>query len=270
MSTPSLARMARIRLSWGKERAEAAAAASVVRAYRVAAARKPVRDGVTVISVNYHSLPHLRALLDGLERYTTDPIDVLVLDNGSKDGSRDFLRSHPEVRSILLPVNLGHAAALDLGVLAADTSIVVTFDIDAFPISKEWLSALTEPLEKGARVAGAHFHRSYIHPCFLALRRSDFVGHRLSFAALGHWPKGDVPASGVYMDVGEAVSHMLAVIYGTNAVHKIPVTSTRGPGPIGTVFGDIAYHNFASTHGQGEHKKWAAEAWDNAVRQYLS
>ena len=74
----------------------------------------------------------------------------------------------------------------------------------------------------------------------------------------------------VYMDVGEALSHMLSVIYGSGAIHRIPVTSTRGPGPIGTVFGDVAYHNFASTHGQGEHKRWAAEAWAGAVEQYLS
>jgi glycosyltransferase involved in cell wall biosynthesis len=270
MSAPTWPRSARVRLSWWKEHAKGSAAGGVARAYRMAAAKKPVRDGVTVVSVNFHSLPQLRALLAGLDRYTKDDVDVLIVDNGSKDGSREFLRSNPEVRSILLPVNLGHAAALDLGVLAADTSTIVTFDIDAFPISPEWLTAVTEPLAYGAKVAGAHFHRAYIHPCFLALRRSDFVDHRLSFAPLGHWPKGDVPAAGVYMDVGEAVSHMLSVIYGTRAVHKIPVTSTRGPGPIGTVFGDVVYHNFASTHGRGEHKRWAAEVWDSAVGQYLS
>ena len=270
MSDPGPARRLRVRLSWAKERLEGAAAARVVQAYRRANARKPVRDGVTVVSVNYHSLPKLQTLLAALQRYTAEPVDVVIVDNGSRDGSREFLKSQPGIRSILLPANLGHAAGLDLGFLAASTSLVVALDIDAFPISADWLAALTDPLRSGARIAGAYFHRAYIHPCFLGLHRADFVDHRLSFAPLGHWPTGPVAPNGVYMDAGEAVSHMLSVIYGSGALHRNPATSTRGPGPIGTVFGGVVYHNFVSTHGPGEQRRWAAEAWADAVGQYLA
>jgi glycosyltransferase involved in cell wall biosynthesis len=234
------------------------------------ATKKRIRDGVTVVSVNYHSLPQLQALLSALGRYTSEPIDIVIVDNGSKDGSREFLRSLSNVRSLLLPVNMGHGPALDLGVLSAATSIVVAFDIDAFPISAAWLPAVTEPLEKGAVLAGAHWNRAYIHPCFLALRRSDFVDYRLSFAPVGRCPSAEVPATGVYLDAGEAVSHVLSLAYGTKALHKIPVTSIRGPHAIGTVFGDIVYHNFYSTHARGELGEAAAAAWDAAVHQYLS
>lgn len=259
----------RLRMGWWNLRLHRFAFGRAVWAYRAVAKRKPVRDGVTVITANYNSLPQVRVLLAALERYTTEPIDVIVVDNASKDGSREFLRAQPNIRSLLLPLNIGHGFALDLAALTASTSTVVAFDIDAFPISPGWLPAVAEPLAQGAVIAGAHLHRAYIHPCFLALRRSDFLEYRLSFVPVGRCPSPEVPASGLYLDAGEAVSHTLSLAYGSNAIHKIPPTSTRGPGPIGTVFGDVVYHNFYSTHGRGELGKAGAEAWESAVRRYV-
>lgn len=259
----------RLRVGWWNLRLHRLAFRRIVRAYRAVARQKPVRYGVTVVTVNYNSLPQLRVLVTALKRYTTEPVDVIVVDNASKDGSREFLRTQPNVRPILLPLNIGHGFALDLAVLAASTSTVVAFDIDAFPISPRWLQSVVDPLEHGAVVAGAHLHRAYIHPCFLALRRSDFLDYGLSFVPVGRCPSPEVPASGLYLDAGEAVSHVLSLAYGTKAIHKIPPTSTIGPGAIGTVFGDVVYHNFYSTHGQGEMGKASAEAWNAAVRKYV-
>lgn len=259
----------RLRVGWWNLRVHRLAFGKIVSAYRVLAKHKPVRDGVTVVSVNFNSLPQLRALLTALKRYTSEPIDLIVVDNASKDGSREFLRTQRSVRPILLPLNIGHGFALDLAVLSASTSTVVAFDIDAFPISPEWLPAVREPLEQGAVIAGAHLHRAYIHPCFLALRRSDFLHYRLSFAPVGRCPSPEVPASGLYLDAGEALSHVLCLAYGSASIHKIPPTFTRGPGTIGTVFGDVVYHNFYSTHGRGEMGQAGAEAWEAAVRRYI-
>jgi len=259
----------RLRVGWWNLRLRRYAFGGMVRVYRAVAGRKPVRDGVTVVTVNYNSLPQLRVLLAALERYTAEPVDVIVVDNASKDGSREFLRSRSDVRSLLLPINIGHGFGLDIAVLTASTSTVVTFDIDAFPVSPGWLPAVTEPLTQGAVIAGAHLHRAYIHPCFLALRRSDFLHYRLSFVPVGRCPSREVPATGLYLDAGEAVSHILSLAYGTRAIHKIPPTSTHGPGVIGTVFGDIVYHNFYSTHAQGEMGKAGAEAWRQAVAKYV-
>jgi glycosyltransferase involved in cell wall biosynthesis len=260
----------RLQLGWWNLRAHRLAYRRMVSAYRAAARRRPVRDGVTVVTVNYNSLDKVKVLLGALERYTDDPIDVIVIDNASQDGSPEFLRGQPNIRPILLPVNIGHGFALDLGVLAASTSTVVTFDIDAFPVSKAWLPAVLEPLRDGAVIAGAHLHRGYIHPCFLALRRSDFLDYRLSFVPVGRCPSPEVPASGLYLDAGEAVSQVLSLAYGSKALHKIPPTSTIGPGVIGTIFGDVVYHNFYSTHGRGEFGKAGVDAWNQAIRTYVS
>jgi len=260
----------RLNVGWWNLRAHRLVYGRIVSTYRAVARRKPVRDGVTVVTVNYNSLDKVQVLLDALARYTEEPIDIIVMDNASKDGSQEFLRAQPGIRPILLPLNIGHGFALDLGVLAASTSTVVTFDIDAFPVSAGWLAAVVDPLSDGACIAGAHVHRAYVHPCFSALRRSDFIEYRLSFAPVGRCPSPEVPASGLYLDAGEAVSHVLSLAYGSNALHKIAPTSTIGPGVIGTIFGDVVYHNFYSTHGRGKFGRAGAEAWEQAVRTYVS
>jgi len=259
----------RLKVGWWNLKGHRLVFRQGIRLFRAVARRRPVRDGFTVVTVNYNSLPQLEVLLAALERFTSEPIDIIVVDNASRDGSREFLRTQRNVRPLLLPVNIGHGFGLDLAILAASTSTVITFDIDAFPVSPHWLKAVLGPLEDGAVIAGAHIHRAYVHPCFAALRRSDVVDHRLSFVPVGRCPNPEVPGSGLYLDAGEAVSHTLSLAYGSKAIHKIPPTSTIGPGVIGTVFGGVVYHNFYSTQGRGDLGRAGAEAWKAAVARYL-
>ncbi len=46
-----------------------------------------IQPRVTVIVVNYNSGPYLARCLDSLGRHTFDNLEVVVVDNGSTDGS---------------------------------------------------------------------------------------------------------------------------------------------------------------------------------------
>jgi hypothetical protein len=119
-------------------------------------------------------------------------------------------------------------------------------------------------------VAGAHHQRAFVHPCFLAIRRQTFLRNRLSFIPIGRpSPFGVDSPIGLFMDVGEALSHILSARFGSASIHKIPPTSVRGPGTLGTIYGDVVYHNFFSTHGKDEVSRRAAEAWAEAVERYV-
>jgi glycosyltransferase involved in cell wall biosynthesis len=226
---------------------------------------RKLTPGVTVVTANYNSLPFLEVLVGAVRRFAPGA-ELLVVDNASTDGSLEWI-ARERIRTLRLRQNIGHGPALDLGFLSVRTEFAVALDVDAFPISEDWLPTLMRMLDGGAEIAGAAqepsatmFGREHIHPCCLAIRTRDFARKRHSFRAkAGHW------------DVGEGISLRAASIAG------LPPTSIRGPGAVGTVFGDVVYHNYYSvrfsittsdqidwvTRGQPE------AAWSEAVERYL-
>lgn len=242
-------------------------------ALRARAARRldRLRPGATVITVNWNSWEHLAVLLDLVAARSAPHTEILVVDNHSVDGSRERLRSRPDLRRLLLPANLGHDLALDLGVLSCETEYAVTLDVDAFPLHDGWLEELLEPLESGACVSGARLNRDYVHPCCWAMRTERFVRGGHSFRSEYLPREGSRDASG---EVGERISLREAP-----HLHFFDVTSQRGPGDIGSVFGDLVYHNFYATRFDATRETTldghireedAARAWEEALERYAA
>jgi glycosyltransferase involved in cell wall biosynthesis len=242
----------------------------LARAYareRVSALRP---GAVTVVTVNWNCWTHLGVLIDVVRRQSPPETEIMVVDNGSRDKSREGLAGHPEVSAVLLPANVGHELALDLGVLLCDTEYVVTLDVDAFPLHARWLDELLAPLNSGAQVSGARLNREYVHPCCWAMRTARFVTQGHSFRSHYRPREHGRDASG---DVGEELSAREAP-----HLHFFEVTSRRGPNDVGTVFGDLVYHNFYATRFRATTSrlldgtvaaKDAEHAWDEALRRYL-
>jgi glycosyltransferase involved in cell wall biosynthesis len=219
---------------------------------------------VTVVTVNWNSVDYLRVLVAAVRRFSPPEVRILVVDNGSRDASRGFLADRAELSAIYLPFNLGHAAALDIGFLCARTEFVVALDIDAFPLRDDWLERLIGPLRQGYTISGARLNREYVHPCCLAMRLARFVERRHSFKA--HYVNG----AG---DVGELMAWRDG-----GPLNFIDPTSQRGPGDVGTVFGDLVYHNFYATRfarastpvlDQVVGRDHPAVAWHEALAKYL-
>jgi hypothetical protein len=164
---------------------------------------------------------------------------------------------------------MGHDFALDFGVLLCRTEFVVTLDVDAFPLHDRWLEELLGALRTGAEVAGARLNREYVHPCCWAMRTQRFVDQGHSFRSNYRPRSGERDAFG---DVGEGISLREAP-----DVRFFDVTSRRGPGDVGTVFGDIVYHNFYATRFSGNERGTLdgvvavddpARAWEEALQLY--
>jgi len=99
----------------------------------------------TVIVLNCNGAHFLPDCLDSLEGNLPDGCSVMVVDNGSTDGSLDLLESsYPWVRVLATGANLGFTGGNNAGVKASDSDIVALLNNDT-RVAPDWLSNLLKP-----------------------------------------------------------------------------------------------------------------------------
>ena len=112
---------------------------------------------VSIIIPNWNGIHHLAGCLNALRAQTYSHTEVILVDNGSTDGSVAFVTEHyPEVRLLALEHNLGLTGGNNLGFEAARGEILISLnnDTEAHPHFVEALaSALTEHPEAGMAAA---------------------------------------------------------------------------------------------------------------------
>lgn len=141
---------------------------------------KHYRSGsISVVVVNWNRRDLLFACLQSLSRQDVqDPFDLILVDNGSHDGSVEMVREQfseiPAFRLklILNPENRGFCAANNQGFAASDSGLIALLNNDA-EADPGWLSSLACVFEKRPEVGmAASKILVYEDP-----RRIDKVGH---------------------------------------------------------------------------------------------
>lgn len=84
---------------------------------------------VTVVIPNYNGLKFMEPCMAALEKQTCKDFEILVVDNGSSDGSVDWLRSH-QYPTIFLEENTGFSGAVNVGIKASKTPFVLLLNND--------------------------------------------------------------------------------------------------------------------------------------------
>ena len=106
----------------------------------------------TVIIPNWNGQHLLAPCLLALAAQTNQDREVVLVDNGSQDGSVEWVRSRfPTVRLLAQERNLGFAAAINQGILASNSRYVVTLNNDTEP-EPNWLAALVSAAENDPTV----------------------------------------------------------------------------------------------------------------------
>jgi GT2 family glycosyltransferase len=101
---------------------------------------------VTVVIPCWNGRRWLPGLLGSLRTQTLAPIQTVVVDNGSSDGSVAFLKAeHPEVQIQALPRNTGFAHAVNRGIELARGELVALLNTDVV-LSPEWLQRMAATL----------------------------------------------------------------------------------------------------------------------------
>jgi glycosyltransferase involved in cell wall biosynthesis len=96
---------------------------------------KPPR--LSVIVANFNQERYLAECLDSILNQTDKDLEIVVYDDGSKDGSLDILRNYQQSRPVIIrviqdPVNRGAAYARHRAILASRGEYLTTLDSDDF------------------------------------------------------------------------------------------------------------------------------------------
>jgi hypothetical protein len=105
-------------------------AALAPRARGVAYPDVPDRPLVSIIIANYNFAQFLRQAIESALAQTYRPIEVIVVDDGSTDHSRELLASYDGRISTILKENGGHTSALNVGLAKSCGELIAWLDSD--------------------------------------------------------------------------------------------------------------------------------------------
>lgn len=173
---------------------------------------------VSFVTVAADGYLFVRLLIERLRALVGDrDYEIIVVDRGSRDGTRAWLRRQPDVRMLTRRVRPwarghGHGEAAEAGARVARHSRIVLLDSDTHPITDDWLRNSVDRLDAHHRLAGAVFrdshvgnpHGWYIHPHFMAFHKAD-----LGTLVVLRKPRGETTDTGE-----EATLRMLAAGHG--------------------------------------------------------
>ena len=116
---------------------------------------------VTVIIPNYNGLKFMEPCMAALKGQTSQEFDVLVVDNGSTDGSAEWLKAH-QIPGIFLkekitPVKI---ASTILCLVGAYIAMQPSFDSNPFPL----LAALLAAVVSGMAYTMLSYCKNFTHP----------------------------------------------------------------------------------------------------------
>ncbi len=101
---------------------------------------------VSVVIPNWNGYRWLPDCLRSLRGQTLAPLEVIVVDNGSSDGSLAYLRDeHPDVRLLELGRNTGFAVAANRGLEAARAEFVALLNTDVV-LDPDWLERVVRAI----------------------------------------------------------------------------------------------------------------------------
>jgi len=98
----------------------------------------------TFVVVNYNGEKFIARCLESMSRQSYRNFEVVVVDNGSNDGSLKIVNNFAdklEMEVIRNPENLGFAKAANQGIRRADSEIIALVNNDAF-LDEKWLEEI--------------------------------------------------------------------------------------------------------------------------------
>ncbi|NPV79239.1 MAG: glycosyltransferase [Firmicutes bacterium] len=123
---------------------------------------RPSRNGAnldpgltSIIILCHNQLEYTAQCVDTILRHTPESFELIFIDNGSTDGTLDYLNSlaanHDNINIIANEKNLGFAAAVNQGIKAARGDYILLLNNDVL-VTPGWLKRMLECMNRDERV----------------------------------------------------------------------------------------------------------------------
>ncbi len=109
---------------------------------------------VAVLILNFNGIDWLKTCVPSVIQSTYPNSIVYVIDNGSTDGSENFVKTtFPSVRMLTFQTNLGFAEAYNHAVAEVEAEYVLFLNNDTSILTRNWIELLVERLKMNPDVA---------------------------------------------------------------------------------------------------------------------
>lgn len=109
----------------------------------------------TIVIPNYNGMSYIEACLKSVYAQTVKDYDVLIVDNGSRDGSLEWIKeNYPQANLIEFDENQGFCKAVNEGIKAATTQYVVLLNNDTV-VECDFLMELERVMEQDKKAFSA-------------------------------------------------------------------------------------------------------------------
>lgn len=141
---------------------------------------------VTVLLTCYNHRTYIEAAVNGVRAQTFRDFEILAIDDGSQDGTREWLAEQPDIRTIFNAENLGTYETLNVGLRNTDSEFVAVLNDDDLWLPPK-LARQVELMDRYPRVGLVH-----TGGWFLNGKDEVIEGNPLGFA----WPTFPVDERG--------------------------------------------------------------------------
>ena len=108
---------------------------------------------VTVVIPNYNGLKFMEPCFKALEAQSDKNFELLVVDNGSTDGSVEWLKEK-NIPSVFLGENTGFSGAVNVGIRQAKTPYVILLNNDTEP-EPDYVKELVRAMDRSPKIFSA-------------------------------------------------------------------------------------------------------------------
>lgn len=109
-----------------------------------------MRKKVTIIIPNYNGLKFMEPCFKALRAQSDQNFELLVVDNGSTDGSVKWLEDH-QIPSIFLEENTGFTGAVNIGIRESVTPYVILLNNDTEP-QPDYVKEMVKAIERSPKI----------------------------------------------------------------------------------------------------------------------